>query len=166
MQFYETYRDQPKLAPLLRELSWTHNLAIMSRCKRDEEREFYLRLASRETWAPAGTPAATRRRTCSSAWSYHRQNSHHRCRNCIPMPPRSSRIAISSSSSSFRRRSLRGRPRTGAHRAPEAVLDRTRPRLLLRRQPVPDPGRRAGLRPRFALLQPGAQRPGRFRTED
>ena len=32
-QFYETYSDQPKLSPLVRELSWTHNLAIMSRCK-------------------------------------------------------------------------------------------------------------------------------------
>ena len=50
MQFYETYREQPKLAALLRELSWSHNLAIMSRCKRDEEREFYLRLATREHW--------------------------------------------------------------------------------------------------------------------
>jgi predicted nuclease of restriction endonuclease-like (RecB) superfamily len=51
MQFYETYRDQPKLAALSRELSWSHNLAIMSRCKRDEEREFYLRLATRERWS-------------------------------------------------------------------------------------------------------------------
>jgi predicted nuclease of restriction endonuclease-like (RecB) superfamily len=49
-QFFETYRRQPKLSPLVRELSWTHNLLIMSRCKRDEEREFYLRLAHREKW--------------------------------------------------------------------------------------------------------------------
>jgi len=49
-QFFETYRDEPKLAPLVRELSWTHNLLIMSRCKRDEEREFYLRLCLRERW--------------------------------------------------------------------------------------------------------------------
>ena len=49
-QFYETYRRQPILAPLVRELSWTHNLLIMSRCKRDEEREFYLRLCHRERW--------------------------------------------------------------------------------------------------------------------
>jgi predicted nuclease of restriction endonuclease-like (RecB) superfamily len=48
MQFFETYRGQPKLAALLRELSWSHNLAIMSRSKRDEERELYLRLAIRE----------------------------------------------------------------------------------------------------------------------
>jgi predicted nuclease of restriction endonuclease-like (RecB) superfamily len=41
-QFYEIYHDQPKLATLLRELSWSHNLLILSRCKREEEREFYL----------------------------------------------------------------------------------------------------------------------------
>jgi predicted nuclease of restriction endonuclease-like (RecB) superfamily len=49
-QFYETYRNAPKLATLLRELSWSNNLLIMSRCKRSEEREFYLRLARRERW--------------------------------------------------------------------------------------------------------------------
>lgn len=51
MQFFETYRRQPKLATLLRVLSWSHNLAIMSRSKRQEEREFYLRMASRERWS-------------------------------------------------------------------------------------------------------------------
>ncbi len=51
MQFFETYRHQPKLATLLRELSWSHNLAIMSRCKRDEERAFYLRMAGQERWS-------------------------------------------------------------------------------------------------------------------
>jgi predicted nuclease of restriction endonuclease-like (RecB) superfamily len=50
-QFFETYRNQPKLSAQLTELSWSHNLAIMSRCKRHEEREFYLRLASRERWS-------------------------------------------------------------------------------------------------------------------
>jgi predicted nuclease of restriction endonuclease-like (RecB) superfamily len=49
-QFFETYRGLPKLAPLVRELSWTHNLLIMSRSKRDEEREFYLRMAASEKW--------------------------------------------------------------------------------------------------------------------
>ena len=49
-QFFDTYHDQPKLSPLVAELSWTHNLLIMSRCKRDEEREFYLRLCQREKW--------------------------------------------------------------------------------------------------------------------
>lgn len=50
-QFFETYRNQSKLSTLLRELPWSHNLSIMSRCKRDEEREFYLRLAIRERWS-------------------------------------------------------------------------------------------------------------------
>jgi predicted nuclease of restriction endonuclease-like (RecB) superfamily len=50
MQFYETYRAAPKLSPLVRELAWTQNLLILSRCKRDEEREFYLRVCLREKW--------------------------------------------------------------------------------------------------------------------
>ncbi len=50
-QFYETYRNDKKVAPLMRQLSWTHNLMILSKCKRSEEREFYLRLALQEQWA-------------------------------------------------------------------------------------------------------------------
>jgi predicted nuclease of restriction endonuclease-like (RecB) superfamily len=49
-QFFDIYHDQPILTPLLRDLSWSHNLLIMSRCKRNEEREFYLRLCQRERW--------------------------------------------------------------------------------------------------------------------
>jgi predicted nuclease of restriction endonuclease-like (RecB) superfamily len=49
-QFYETYRGQPILAALVRELSWTHNLLIMSKCKRPEQRAFYLRLAHAKRW--------------------------------------------------------------------------------------------------------------------
>ncbi|MGH7137103.1 MAG: DUF1016 N-terminal domain-containing protein, partial [Pirellulales bacterium] len=49
-QFYETYRQQAIVAPLVRQLPWTHNLLILSRSKRPEEREFYLRLALRERW--------------------------------------------------------------------------------------------------------------------
>lgn len=49
-QFYVTYRSDKKVAPLVRQLSWTHNLLILSRCKRSEEREFYLRLSLRERW--------------------------------------------------------------------------------------------------------------------
>jgi predicted nuclease of restriction endonuclease-like (RecB) superfamily len=43
-QFYEVYQGQAKLSPLVRVLSWTHNLIILSRGKGKEEREFYLRL--------------------------------------------------------------------------------------------------------------------------
>ena len=47
-QFYESYKDFPKLSTLLRELSWSHNLAIFSRCKSLEEREFYLNMVKQE----------------------------------------------------------------------------------------------------------------------
>lgn len=47
-RFYETYQDAPKLSTALREISWSHNLTIFSRCKTMEEREFYLTLAKRE----------------------------------------------------------------------------------------------------------------------
>ena len=43
-QFYETYHGNEKLSPLVREIPWTSNLLIMSGCKTDEAREFYLRL--------------------------------------------------------------------------------------------------------------------------
>ncbi len=49
-QFFETYQDKPKLSALVRELSWTHNLIVIAKCKRDDEREFYLRLCIQERW--------------------------------------------------------------------------------------------------------------------
>jgi predicted nuclease of restriction endonuclease-like (RecB) superfamily len=49
-QFYETYRDDEIVSPLVTQLSWTHNLIIMGRAKRPEEREFYVRLSIREHW--------------------------------------------------------------------------------------------------------------------
>jgi predicted nuclease of restriction endonuclease-like (RecB) superfamily len=49
-QFYETYNGKEKLAPLVREISWTQNLLIMSRAKTDEAREFYLLLCSRNNY--------------------------------------------------------------------------------------------------------------------
>ncbi|MBX7224743.1 MAG: PDDEXK nuclease domain-containing protein [Chitinophagales bacterium] len=50
-QFYEAYKDFPKLSTLLREISWSHNLAIFSRCRNVEEREFYLKLAKKENYS-------------------------------------------------------------------------------------------------------------------
>jgi len=50
-QFYETYRDFPKLSTLLREISWSHNLAIFSRCKSLVEREFYLNQVKNERYS-------------------------------------------------------------------------------------------------------------------
>ena len=50
-QFYETYCDDKKVSPLVRQLPWTHNLIILSQSKRPEEREFYLRQAIQENWS-------------------------------------------------------------------------------------------------------------------
>lgn len=50
-QFYETYQDDQIVSALLRQLPWTHNLTILSRSKRPEEREFYLRMAVQEKWS-------------------------------------------------------------------------------------------------------------------
>ncbi len=49
-QFFETYRNQSILSPLVRELPWTHHLLILGHSKREEEREFYIRLAIHEKW--------------------------------------------------------------------------------------------------------------------
>jgi len=43
-QFYETYHADENLVLLVRELPWTHNLIILSRCKTLEERAYYLKL--------------------------------------------------------------------------------------------------------------------------
>jgi len=50
-QFYDAYRADEKVSPLVRQLPWTHNLIILSQSRRPEEREFYLRMAFREKWS-------------------------------------------------------------------------------------------------------------------
>jgi predicted nuclease of restriction endonuclease-like (RecB) superfamily len=49
--FYLTYKDKPKLQPLVAEISWTHNIIIMERCKDDLEREFYIRMSRKFGWS-------------------------------------------------------------------------------------------------------------------
>ncbi|HAT6937295.1 TPA: DUF1016 family protein [Legionella pneumophila] len=49
-QFYETYHKEQIVAPLVRQLPWTHNLIILAQCKSIEEREFYLRRCINENW--------------------------------------------------------------------------------------------------------------------
>jgi predicted nuclease of restriction endonuclease-like (RecB) superfamily len=49
-QFFVAYRNFRRLSPLLRELPWSSHLHILSRAKRSEEREFYLRLATQNRW--------------------------------------------------------------------------------------------------------------------
>jgi predicted nuclease of restriction endonuclease-like (RecB) superfamily len=50
-QFYEVYKAFPNLSALLREISWTNNLIILSRAKTIEEKEFYLRLCIQEKYS-------------------------------------------------------------------------------------------------------------------
>ena len=48
--FYESYRQSEKLAPLVREIGWTHNITILEKCKDELEREFYIRMTRRYGW--------------------------------------------------------------------------------------------------------------------
>ena len=52
-QFFAEYQGRPKLQPLVREISWSKNLVILSRCKDDLQREFYLRATARFGWTKA-----------------------------------------------------------------------------------------------------------------
>ena len=49
--FYETYQTNEKLAPLVREIAWSHNLVILQRCKDPLEREFYIRMTRKFGWS-------------------------------------------------------------------------------------------------------------------
>lgn len=50
-QFYETYHKNEKLSPLVRELTWTNNLLILSASKSDGEREFYINISIKERYS-------------------------------------------------------------------------------------------------------------------
>lgn len=48
--FYVTYCNAENLAPLVREISWTKNVAIMEKCKEPLEREFYIKMTKKYGW--------------------------------------------------------------------------------------------------------------------
>ena len=50
-QFYELYKDDEKVSPLVTQLSWTHHLILMSACKSAEERLFYMALCIKERYS-------------------------------------------------------------------------------------------------------------------
>ena len=50
-KFYETYKDNEIVTPMVTQISWTNHLLIMSGCKTDEEREFYIRLCIKENYS-------------------------------------------------------------------------------------------------------------------
>ena len=50
-QFYETYPNSEIVSSLLTQLSWTHHSILISRCKTETERLFYLELAVTERYS-------------------------------------------------------------------------------------------------------------------
>lgn len=50
-QFYETYRADEKLSPVVREIDWSKHLILMASCKSLEERQFYLSACRRGGWS-------------------------------------------------------------------------------------------------------------------
>ncbi|HHT9126862.1 MAG TPA: PDDEXK nuclease domain-containing protein [Candidatus Brocadiia bacterium] len=48
--FYLAYHKNEKLAPMVREISWTKNIIILERCKDDIRREFYLKITKKFGW--------------------------------------------------------------------------------------------------------------------
>jgi predicted nuclease of restriction endonuclease-like (RecB) superfamily len=48
--FFLTYQPLENLAPLVREIGWSHNLLILEKCKDDLQREFYLRMTRQWGW--------------------------------------------------------------------------------------------------------------------
>ena len=49
--FYENYSGSQKLARLVREIGWGHNIVIFEKCKDDLEREFYIRMTKAHGWS-------------------------------------------------------------------------------------------------------------------
>ncbi len=52
-QFYLEYHENPKLQPLVGEISWSKNLIVMARSKDPLEREFYIRMTKKFGWSKA-----------------------------------------------------------------------------------------------------------------
>lgn len=47
---YTSYCDNTKLTALLAEISWTHHIYILEKCKDPLEREFYMRMSRKNGW--------------------------------------------------------------------------------------------------------------------
>jgi len=50
-RFYETYASSEKLAPLVREIAWSHKIIILERCEDLLQREFYIRMTRKFGWS-------------------------------------------------------------------------------------------------------------------
>jgi predicted nuclease of restriction endonuclease-like (RecB) superfamily len=50
-KFYLHYEANTKLAPLVQEISWSHNIVVMEKCNDDLEREFYIQMTKKYGWS-------------------------------------------------------------------------------------------------------------------
>jgi len=50
-KFYLAYYRDEKLAPLVQEIAWSHNIVILEKCKDDLEREFYIQMTRKYGWS-------------------------------------------------------------------------------------------------------------------
>jgi len=48
--FFTEYQSNTKLAPMVREIGWSHNTVIIEKCKDLLEREFYIRMTRKYGW--------------------------------------------------------------------------------------------------------------------
>jgi predicted nuclease of restriction endonuclease-like (RecB) superfamily len=48
--FYVEYSTEPKLQPMVAEISWAKNVVIMQKCKKPQEREFYIKMTKFYGW--------------------------------------------------------------------------------------------------------------------
>lgn len=49
-KFAMHYSNNEKLAPLVQEIGWSHNIIVMEKCKEDLEREFYIKMTRKYGW--------------------------------------------------------------------------------------------------------------------
>jgi len=49
-KFYLTYKENGKLAPLVQEIGWSHNIIILEKCQDALEKEFYIRMTKKYGW--------------------------------------------------------------------------------------------------------------------
>lgn len=49
-QFYETYKDNEFVSTLLRQISWSNNVKILSATNSTEEKEFYIKMGIKNSY--------------------------------------------------------------------------------------------------------------------
>ncbi len=49
-KFHLSYKDEPKLAQVVREIPWGQNITVLEKLKDNYQREYYLRMTIRSSW--------------------------------------------------------------------------------------------------------------------